>query len=194
MDLSVLRQPLSRAIQILSHRCRVEKAAPTGAVSAGGELEQIQFVLGHVSIQRQTNERMFYADRAELACRDRCWRHSAVPHATLPSLRSRIPRSCLPCSPAGRFCLPRLTLLSASRLAGFSPNWELEPSVCDRLCPSDLLSRSDLHVLADCPVPTALIRAAAIRMRATMPEAPGRAHALSRHCKEPARASGPVLR
>jgi hypothetical protein len=61
MDLSVLRHPLSRAIQILSHRYRVEKAAPTGAVSAGGELEQIQFLLGHVSIQRQTNERMFAA-------------------------------------------------------------------------------------------------------------------------------------
>jgi hypothetical protein len=77
MDLSVLRHPLSRAIQILSHRYRVEKAAPTGAVSAGGELEQIQFLLGHVSIQRQTNERMFYADRAELA-RGTAWHLSPI--------------------------------------------------------------------------------------------------------------------
>jgi len=41
------------------------------------------------------------------------WRHSAVPHATLLSeiAHSEI---CLPCSPAGRFCLPS-ELLSASR-------------------------------------------------------------------------------
>ena len=37
--------------------------------------------------------------------------------------------------------------------------------------------------------PAALIRGVAIRMKATMPEAPGRAHASSRERKGPARGS-----